>query len=142
MEQIIRELSDEMIKRLEAQREWVRNHYVADSNEEYNTFEGKLKLIDIILKSNWINMDETNKLQCLGVSLGDAIAQDLGLKWIEVEDEYGIDPALKLGDTTLIVFPLTMISKRIENNENVDVYDLYAKIKVKVDDLKYRIDNK
>jgi len=142
MEQIIRELSDEMIKRLEAQREWVRNHYVADSNEEYNTFEGKLKLIDIILKSNWINMDETNKLQCLGVSLGDAIAQDLGLKWIEVEDEYGIDPALKFGDTTLIVFPLTMISKRIENNENVDVYDLYAKIKVKVDDLKYRIDNK
>jgi hypothetical protein len=137
MEQIIRELSDEMIRRLEAQRKWVRNHYVTDSNEIYDTIEGKLKLIDIILKSNWINIDETNKLQCLGVSLGDAFVQDLGLRWIEVEDEYGTDPALKLGNTTFIVFPLTMISKRIENFENVDVYDLYAKIKVKVDELKY-----
>jgi hypothetical protein len=135
MEQVIRELSDEMIKRLEAQRNWVRNHYVSDSNKNYNTFEGKLGLIDVILKSNWINRDETNKLQCLGVSLGDAIVQDLGFRWIEIEDLYGIDPALKFRDTSLILYPLTMISKRIENNEVVDIHELYDKIKDKVVEL-------
>ncbi len=139
MEQLIRGLSNEMIKRLEAQRDWVRNHYDPDSIKNYNTKEGKLKLLDTIIKSNWIKKDETVKLQCLGVTLGDTFVQDLGFTWIEIEDQYGIDPAVKYKDTSLILFPLTMISKRIEKDENVDIYDLYRQIELKVLELKDKI---
>jgi hypothetical protein len=38
-----------------------------------------------------------------------------------VADEYGRDPALRCPGTTVIVFPLTMISKRIEAGESVSV---------------------
>lgn len=136
MDQVIRELSDEMIKRLESQRDWVRNHYTPDSIKKYDSIEGKINLLDTIIKSEWIKKDETNKLQCLGVTLGDTIVQELNFRWIEIEDDYGIDPAIKLDDTTIILFPLTMISKRIENDEKVDIVVLYDLIKRKVDELK------
>ena len=34
-----------------------------------------------------------------------------------VEDEKGRDPAIRIPGTTVILFPLTMISKRIERGE-------------------------
>jgi hypothetical protein len=141
MQQIIREISDEMKLRIETQRDWVRNHYDSDSLTKYDSFDGKLELLDIIIKSNWIQKDEKYKLQCLGIAIGDAIVQDLNFTWIEVEDEYGTDPAIKLGDTSLILFPLTIISKRIENDEVVDVFELFEKIKLKVIELKDKVDN-
>ncbi len=136
MDQVIRELSDEMINRLESQRDWVRNHYTPDSITKYETIEGKLNLLDVIIKSDWIQKNETYKLQCLGISLGDIIVQDLKFRWIEVEDNYGIDPAIKLENTSIILFPLTMISKRIEKGEKVNIFDFYSLIKSNVDDLK------
>jgi len=33
------------------------------------------------------------------------------MEWVTVEDEYGKDPALRFPGTTVIAFPLTMISK-------------------------------
>jgi hypothetical protein len=42
-----------------------------------------------------------------------------------VEDEYGRDPAVRLPNTTIILFPMTMISKRIERGEKMDVFELY-----------------
>jgi Domain of unknown function (DUF3806) len=42
-----------------------------------------------------------------------------------VEDEHGRDPAIRYAETSVILFPLTMISKRIESGERVDVFDLY-----------------
>ena len=140
MQQIIREISDEMKLRIEAQRDWVRNHYDTDSLAKYDSFDGKLELLDIIIKSNWIQKDEKYKLQCLGITIGDALVQGLNFSWVEVEDEYGTDPALKLGDSSLILFPLTMISKRIEKDEKVDVFELFEKIKLKVFELKDKID--
>jgi hypothetical protein len=140
MQQIIREISDEMKLRIEVQRDWVRNHYDSDSLAKYDSFDGKLELLDIIIKSNWIEKDEKYKLQCLGITIGDTLVQGLNFTWIEVEDEYGTDPALKLDDTSLILFPLTMISKRIEKNEKVDVFELFEKVKLKVFELKDKVD--
>jgi hypothetical protein len=142
LNQIIRELSDELIFRLESQRTWVRDHYENNAVEIYNTLDGKLELLDFIIKSNWIAKTEKYKLQCLGVTLGDALVQELEFKWIEIEDEYGNDPAIKYKDTSLILFPLTMISKRIENDEYVDVFKLFEQLKSKVIELKDRVDKK
>ena len=82
-------------------------------------------LIDTILQNKWIAPDQTLKLQCLGVTFGDALAQKLGLRWVAVEDKYGRDPALTLEGTSILVFPLTSISKRVERGEEVEVYGLF-----------------
>ena len=142
MTQISRDLSNDLILRLESQRKWVRDHYEINACEIYNTLKGKLELLDIIIKSNWIIKTETYKLQCLGVTLGDALVQDLEFNWIEIEDEYGVDPAIKYKDTSLILFPLTMISKRIENDEFVDIFKLFEHLKSEVIELKDKVDKK
>lgn len=107
-------------------RRWVREHYSPETQYKYETLEGKLELLETILRNRWISNHEKLKLQCLGIAFGDALAQETGMEWITVEDEYGRDPALVLEGTSIIVFPLTSISKRIEAGEMVDVHELFA----------------
>ncbi len=125
MGQKISSLSEGESERLEKQRSFVRDHYDPASRRLYSTLEGKMDLLETILNANWIERDETWKLQSLGVSFGDALAQKLALHWMLVEDEYGSDPALHDPGTTIILFPLTSISKRIENGERVNVRKLF-----------------
>jgi hypothetical protein len=115
----------EDLLRIEAQRNWVRNHFSDDSIQKYALLPEKLRLLQTILDAGWIEPSETAKLQCLGITLGDALAQELGMEWVMVEDEYGRDPAIRLPGTTVILFPLTMISKRIEKAEAVNVVGLF-----------------
>lgn len=139
MEQKVEELSFEDIARVEAQRKWVREHYPPESEEKYQTLDGKLVLLDAILRNKWIEPNETVKLQCLGITFGDALAQKLDLKWIAVEDEYGRDPALIVKGTSIITFPLTAISKRIENGEEVEVFKLFENACAKINELKQQL---
>jgi len=125
MDQTCEPLNRDDIANLAAKRTWVCEHYEEAARHKYNTLDGKLTLVDTILRNSWIAPDETLKLQCLGVAFGDALAQRLGLTWVAVEDKYGRDPALTLEGTSVLVFPLTSISKRIERGEEVDVYRLF-----------------
>jgi hypothetical protein len=121
---------------LEAKRTWVREHYDEAARHKYDTLDGKLRLLDAILQNKWIAPDETLKLQCLGVTFGDALAQRLGLTWVAVEDDYGRDAALTLDGTSVRLFPITSISKRIERGEEVDVYRLFEQACTTIERLK------
>jgi hypothetical protein len=125
MESKVLEPSAEDLQRIEAQRTWVRDHYELGARHRYDSVEGKLEVLEVILRNGWIESAETVKLQSLGIAFGDALAQRLGLSWVTVEDELGRDPALILKGTSIKVFPLTTISKRIERGEVVDVYELF-----------------
>jgi uncharacterized protein DUF3806 len=125
VEQKIEALSAEDAERIEKQRNWVRDHYDPESVHLYDTLEGKLRLLDTILKENWIEPNETWKLQSLGITFGDALAEKMELFWVAVEDEHGRDPALHDKGTTIVMFPLTTISKRVEGGEIVDVRELF-----------------
>ena len=82
--------------------------------------------LQAILDGNVLSKTDTWQLQCLGIALGSVMAKVLGLHWIIVTDEYGRDPALQFQNTSLIIYPLTMISKRVERGEAVDVSQLLA----------------
>jgi hypothetical protein len=60
------------------------------------------------------------------------------MEWVMVEDEHGRDPAVRLPSTSIIFFPLTMISKRIERGEKVDVFDLFNGVAAKVEEIQRR----
>jgi hypothetical protein len=125
MNQKIEGLSAEDQIQTEEQRNWVRGHYSPETQHLYDTLEGKLSLLETILQENWIEPNETWKLQCLGITFGDALVQKLNLHWVAVEDEYGRDPALHDRGTTIVLFPMTSISKRIEQGETVNVRELF-----------------
>jgi hypothetical protein len=97
--------------RLEKQRAVVESYMNNDEDRKKNqTPAGKLGLIRAILNRKFIKPDEKYKLQCLGIVLGDAFVKELKMEWVMVEYEHERDPAVRLPGTSIIVFPLTMIS--------------------------------
>src|SRR5580704_162459 len=101
MAQKIEALAGDDLRHAEKQREWVKGHYAPEAAHKYDTVDGKIVLIQTIINNSWIETTETWKLQSLGIALGDALAQQLGLMWVAVEDERGRDPALKLDGTSI-----------------------------------------
>ena len=107
-----------------------------ESKEKYRTSAGKLGLLRALLQQKVFKSNQTYELQCMGIVLGDVFVQELGMTWIMVEDEYGRDPAVRLGDSGIILFPLTMISKRVEKDEEVDVFEMFNGIAAKIEEIK------
>ena len=136
-EQRITALTEADQKRLSEQRAVVERCLGnEDSKQKYKTAAGKLGTIGAILQAGIFRPEQTYELQCLGIVLGDAFVQELGMDWIIVEDEYGRDPAVRMPETSIILYPLTMISKRVEKGERVDVFELFSGIATEVDLLK------
>ena len=123
--QRISEPTPEDLGHLAKQRAFVEAYLSDASREQYRTAAGKLGLLRALLEAKVLRPDQTWELQAMGIVLGDALAQELGLRWVMVEDEYGRDPALAVPGKTVLVFPLTMISKRVEAGQAVDVFDLF-----------------
>jgi hypothetical protein len=84
-----------------------------------------LTTLQAIVDSGTITKDQTWRLQSLGIALGDVFESNTELHWVMVEDEYGRDPALRFHNTSNLIFPLTMISKRVEDGKQVRVQDIY-----------------
>jgi hypothetical protein len=135
-------LNEEDKARLISQRAVVEK-YLGDNPEnltKYKTAAGKLGLLRALLQGNVFKPTQTYELQCMGIVLGDVFVQELGLEWRAVEDEFGRDPCVQLCGTTIILFPLTMISKRIEKGEVVDVFDLFNGMANEIEKLKKTAD--
>lgn len=96
-----------------------------DLRDKYPTAAGKLGALRALLRAKAFGAKQTYELQSMGVVLGDVFVQDMGFKWVIVQDAQGRDPALQYKDSSVLLFPLTMISKRIERGEEVDVFHLY-----------------
>jgi hypothetical protein len=105
MEQRVENPNNDDLNRIEAQRDWVRGHFASEAQQKYNLLPEKLRLLQTIIDAGWIERSETIKLQCLGITLGDALVQELGMEWVMVDDDHGRDPALRLPGTTVILFP-------------------------------------
>ena len=133
--QTISALTDEDSARLAEQRAVVEAYLAEESKQSYQTSAGKLGLLRALLDHKVFKPEQTYELQCMGIVLGDVFVRELGMTWVMVEDEYGRDPAVKLGSSSIILFPLTMISKRVEEGEDVDVFDMFNSLAEQVDAL-------
>ena len=87
--------------------------------------KGDLAVLQRLIDGKAFAPSQTYELQSLGIVLGQVLAAHPGLAWVTVKDQYGTDPALRYRDTSILIFPLTMISKRVEDGAEVDVEYLY-----------------
>jgi hypothetical protein len=128
------------IQRLQDQSEVVsqilEQHYPGAS---LNDTAADLALLQRILDDGRLQPHQTYELQCLGIVLGSVMVKEIGFHWVTVEDEYGRDPALQYQDTSILVYPLTMISKRVERGERVEVAELFRTTQEQVNKLKNRM---
>jgi hypothetical protein len=119
------ELSPEDTTRLEQQRALV----AAAAKQRYGTSSLKQTEVDLpvlqrLIDDKAFSKMQTYELHSLGIAFGDVLESELPLRWVMVSDEYGTDPTLRFSDTTVHINVLTMISKRIEKNEEVNLSEL------------------
>jgi hypothetical protein len=112
-------------------------------NEEYGasltTDVTTLALLQRVLDDDIV--DPAYGAQCLGAVVGRVMAANIpGLEWALAEDDEGADVCLRYADTSLCVFPIRMISKRLEGGEAVDVRNLYDETKTSVSKLANDVD--
>jgi hypothetical protein len=135
-EQKIINLTNQDNARLNEQRAVVEKYLSKEDLEtKYKTPAGKLGTLRALIEANVFNKTQTYELQSMGIVLGDTFVQEMGFHWVIVEDEYGRDPAIKYKETSIILYPLTMISKRIEKGESVDVFEMFNGTAAKVEEL-------
>ena len=96
-----------------------------------------LNRLQMMLDSGTIEPEATRPLQCLGIAFGKVFVENnQNYDWWMVEDEYGRDPCVRYRQTSLMTFPQTMLSKRVEDREEVDVADLYSGLIRQLDDIR------
>jgi len=59
-----------------------------------------------------------------GAAFGEALVEFVGMKWVMVFDEYGLDFGLQKPGLSLVCFPFDMIRKRVEQGQTLDLIDL------------------
>lgn len=86
-----------------------------------------LALLQRVLDFKFLEPEATYSLQALGIAFGKVFVENNAhYDWWMIEDEYGRDPAIRYKETTLLVFPQTMLSKRVEDGDEVDVEAMYS----------------
>ena len=103
---------------LDKQRGVVAREIAARYKANLTKTKGDLALLQKLLDDGAFEPTQTFELKSLGVVFGDVLAAAAGLHWIMVTDEYGTDPTLVRGNSSLHVNTLTMISKRVERGDN------------------------
>lgn len=97
---------------------------------------GDLALLQHVVASGSIDRSATYTLQSLGIAFGKVfVNENRGYDWWMVEDEYGRDPAIRYGLSSLLAYPRTIISKRMEEGEDVNVTDLYEGLRSRLSEL-------
>lgn len=89
---------------------------------------GKVALVDALLASGLFGAYHTRLLRAFGVLLGDAFVQELALEWVVVTDGTGRTLAVHQRDSTIVLYPLSLLTKRIVAGETVEVQELFDRM--------------
>jgi hypothetical protein len=102
---------------------------------------GDIDRLQALIERGVLTAAQTYELQCLGIALGQVLARNVaGLDWAVIEDEYGRDPTIRYRDTSFQVNVLTMISKRVESGQPVDVRGMYEWVRAQLKSLGTQVD--
>lgn len=91
--------------------------------------ENDLPILQQLIDRDVLEDDQVKEWQALGVIFGDILVEELNLHWVSYEDERGVSKALQWRDTMNFVFPVTAFSRRVQFNQEIDVREIYEKIR-------------
>ncbi len=107
-----------------AHRDWVEGWIGPDSRTDYTDPNNMVALVGAIIRSGQVAPDETVKLRALGTYLGLAISDATGWPIKQATDENGTEVAVVYREPDGVIFPQTLISKRVEAGQEVQVFEL------------------
>ena len=110
------------------QRELINDIAARELGRSFNgDVDNDLGLLQQILDRRLVRPDQTRELQAMGVIMGDLLAANLDMHWVIYEDAKGRSRALRYRESDEYLFPITMISRRQEADNNTPVAVIYQK---------------
>ncbi len=113
-----------MLLEVAAHRDWVEGWIPPDSEVNYTDAANMVGLVKGILSSGEITPHRTVELRALGTYVGLAISSATGWPLKQATDGHGTDLAIVFHAPDGVLFPQTLISKRVEAGEDFDVFEL------------------
>lgn len=84
-------------------------------------------MLQRVVDAELIENDDCEGWEALGVAFGDTLAQRVpGMAWMQVTDAWGIDAVLRYADSSLQIGASTLLLKRVEQGQIIDIAHLLA----------------
>ncbi|TVZ39151.1 uncharacterized protein DUF3806 [Alteromonadaceae bacterium 2753L.S.0a.02] len=111
---------------LERQRTSVNELVATHFGQRLHDNKDDLALLQRVVNEELIAPKDTLQLQALGVVLGDVFVKEIKqFQWFIYEDELGATQAVCIKDTPHCLFPITMLSRRMEVGLKPDVNKIF-----------------
>ena len=110
---------------------------VADnfSDRELTHTAADFELLQRIVDANLLEAEDVAGWEAMGIAFGDGLTTMVpGLAWAQVTDQYGTDAVLRYQATTLQIGVVTMLLKRAEANEEINVAHLAQWLKAFIEE--------
>jgi hypothetical protein len=98
--------------------------------------EDDLRLLQRLHDDGALQAGQPEELEAVGVVFGEVLAARTPLRWITVEWQGERSLGLQYPDTTVIVFPGSMIAKRVNRGERVGFESLFRSTLAQVEQMK------
>jgi hypothetical protein len=98
--------------------------------------ESDLELLQRLSDDGVIDSSQDAELESVGIVFGQVLAAGTPLQWITIERSGERRLALRYPNTTVIVFPGSMIAKRLNRGERLEFRSLYLGVVALVERLK------
>ena len=122
------------------QLSWLSQHFLAKQRQRVDALtrssfgkplgnaDANLDLLQRVIDNALIASADTGLLQALGVILGDIfVEKNKSLVWQAYQDELGVSHAVCLRNSKHCLFPITMLSRRMEVGLKPRVRQIYNK---------------
>ena len=84
-----------------------------------------LNTLQEIIDRHWVDAEDVQTQQALGIVFGDLLAKELDFDWVIYRDKKGRSRALRYREEDIYVFPITLISRRLSAGAKVSVAPLF-----------------
>jgi hypothetical protein len=98
--------------------------------------ESDLDLLQRLSDDGVIGLSKDAELESIGIVFGQVLAAGTPLQWITIERRGERKLALRYPNTTVIVFPGSMLAKRANRTERPEFWSLYREVVDLVEQLK------
>jgi hypothetical protein len=98
--------------------------------------EEDLRLLQRLEDDGVLQTGQKYELECIGTVFGQVLAARTPLQWVTVEWQGERVPGLLFPNTTVIVFPGSIIAKRINRGERVEFAFLFESVVAQVEQMK------
>ncbi|MFT7244125.1 MAG: hypothetical protein ACI82A_001475 [Candidatus Azotimanducaceae bacterium] len=79
-----------------------------------------------------LRKSQREEWQTIGILFGDILAKEFRLDWVSYKDERGANKALRYRKTDNFIFPVTLFSKRVKFDEEIDMVEIYASLEAEI----------